>query len=163
MNKEENISNPEIISLHLLKVKYENNWHLAFNEICIGGDMSSWIDFSVDDKDEQIEDFKGSGIIVSTAQGSTGINKNNGGVILPLTSNNWVITGDKTNRKIHYVLEPQNLTIKIKSRKPFHIWCDGKTFLELSKDEKHIIQIEQSDKIVQIMFNDVHEFKRKRK
>jgi len=131
----------------------------AFNDIMIGGDMNSWIDFNVEDKDNIIGHFKGGGLIISTPQGSTGINKNNGGVILPLSSHNWSITGDKTNRKINYVLDPHKTTIKCSSRTPITVWVDGS-----NKVIKNVISVTVSkgDKI-KLAFNDISEFKAKRK
>lgn len=97
----------------------------AFNDICIGGDMNSWIDFKVQEIDGILGNFKGGGIIFSTSQGSTGINKNNGGTILPLSSDLWSVTGDKTNRRIHYALNPRETIIEVKSRNPVSVWVDG--------------------------------------
>lgn len=130
----------------------------AFNDIMIGGDMNSWIDFNVKDSDDIIGKFKGGGVIVSTAQGSTGINKNNGGVILPLSSQNWSITGDKTNRKINYVINPKRTVISCKSRTDINLWVDGQNKV-ITKVRKIIIS--QGD-VVKVIFNEYDEFKRKR-
>jgi len=131
----------------------------AFNDVMIGGDMNSWIDFNVHDKDKIIGKFKGGGLIISTAQGSTGINKNNNGVILPLSSNMWSITGDKTNRKINYVIEPNRTTINCSSRSSITVWVDGQN--HIIKDVEKI-EISKGDK-VKIIFNDYDSFKRKRR
>ena len=131
----------------------------AFNDVMIGGDMNSWIDFNVHDKDRIIGKFKGGGLIFSTAQGSTGINKNNGGTILPLSSHNWVVTGDKTNRKIHYVLEPSHTSITCFSRKPITVWIDGANHIITNVTK---IEISRGD-VVTVIFNDYDDFKRKRK
>lgn len=131
----------------------------AFNDLIIGGDLNSWINFEVHDKDKIIGAFKGGGIIVSTAQGSTGINKNNGGVILPLSSNNWSITGDKTNRKINYVLEPKRTRIKCDSRTGVTVWVDGHNH-EISDVIE--VEISKGDKVT-VIFNNYDEFKRKRR
>jgi len=131
----------------------------AFNDVCFGGDMDSWISFNVHDKDKIIGKFKGGGIIISTAQGSTGINKNNNGVILPLSSCNWSITGDKCNRKIHYVIEPKRTTITSESRKPVSVWIDGSNHI-ISNVEK--IEISKGDKVT-VIFNNYEDFKRKRR
>jgi NAD kinase len=131
----------------------------AFNDVMIGGDMNSWIDFNVHDKDKIIGAFKGGGIIVSTAQGSTGINKNNNGVILPLSSDQWSITGDKTNRKINYVIEPKRTRIKCDSRTGVHVWVDGHNHVI---DDVLEVEISKGDKVT-VIFNDYDDFKRKRR
>lgn len=158
MNSEEIIKKPTSIKLNLIKV--EN--HFAFNEIMIGNEISDWIEFNIEDKDEIIGKFKGGGVIIATAQGSTGINKSTGGVILPLSSKNWVISGILTNRKIHYVIEPQQLKIKFISRKTEYLWIDGKKVKEFEPNKKHKIIINKGEN-VSLLFNNIHEFKKKRK
>ena len=129
----------------------------AFNEVAIGGDMNSWISFSVDNP--CIGDFKGGGIIFSTAQGSTSMNLNNYGRILPLSSKVWSITGNMTNREINNIKRPKKTTIKVESRNPVSAWMDGAN--------NHIVRNVKSVTIsqgrsVQVIFNDIEEFKRKR-
>jgi len=131
----------------------------AFNEICLGGDMGSWIEFNVHDHDKIIGEFKGGGVIVSTAQGSTGINKNNNGVILPLSSKNWSITGDKTNRKVNHIIEPKRTSITCKSRTPVTLWIDGTNEIVFNVTK---IEISKGDSIT-VIFNDYDNFKRKRR
>ena len=131
----------------------------VFNEVCIGGDMSSWITFDVEEKDEFFGTFKGSGLIISTPQGSTGINKNNNGSVLPLSSNLWSITGDKTNRKIEYVIKPRKTVIKVESRTPVTVWGDGLNYVIENVKEVHISKGDS----VRVIFNNYNEFKRKRR
>jgi len=131
----------------------------AFNDIMIGGDMNSWINFSIQDENNIFGDFKGGGIIISTSQGSTGINKNNGGVIMPLSSNNWSITGDKTNRKINYVVEPKKIIIECNSRNEIVLWGDGSN--NIIKNIKRV-EITKGDEVT-LLFNDYKSFQRKRR
>jgi len=131
----------------------------AFNDIMIGGDMNSWINFNVIEDNGIIGEFKGGGLIVSTAQGTTGINKNNYGVILPLDSTDWSITGDKTNRKIKYVTKPENIIIKVKARTPVSVWVDGAN--QVLNDVEKVV-LNEGEK-VQIIFNDYNSFKKKRR
>ena len=131
----------------------------AFNDVCIGGDMNSWIGFSVIEKDELFGDFKGGGVIISTPQGSTGVNKNNGGVVLPLSSNLWSITGDKTNRKIEYVIKPRKMVITFESRTPVSVWVDGSN--NIIRD---VYQVElKKGKAVTVAFGNYFEFQKKRR
>jgi len=131
----------------------------AFNDVMIGSNMNAWIDFNVHDKDKIIGSFKGGGIIISTAQGSTGINKNNNGVILPLGSHNWSITGDKVNRRINYVIKPHKTRIKFESRNYISVWIDGQT--HNITDPVEVVLSKGDD--VTVIFNDYDEFKRKRR
>ena len=169
MNKEDYVvkSHATYKEFHLIKVKvtYQKfrdeitEEFQAFNDVIFGGDMNSWIDFNVQDKDQIIGSFKGGGVIVSTAQGSTGINKNNNGVILPLSSKNWSITGDKTNRKINYIIEPKKTKITCKSRIPATLWIDGaNNVIENVKS----IEISKGDKVI-VIFNSYEKIKKKRR
>jgi len=130
----------------------------GFNDAVIGGNMNSWISFNVHDKDKIVRQFNGGGLIISTAQGSTGINKNNGGVVLPLSSHNWSITGDKTDRKISYVLEPHRTSIKVESRTPVTVWVDGANNVV---SDVISIEITKGDS-VKVIFNEYDSFKKKR-
>jgi NAD kinase len=133
--------------------------HEAFNDICVGGDMNSWIDFLVNEKDEFFGEFKGGGLIISTPQGSTGINKNNNGSVLPLGADLWSITGDKTNRKIDYVIKPRKTEIFLSSRTPISVWVDGSNHII-----RNVYKLELSKGgFVKVIFNDYSEFKRKRR
>jgi NAD kinase len=131
----------------------------AFNDVMIGGNMNSWIEFEMEDQDELFGKFMGGGMIFSTPQGSTGINKNNHGVILPLDSNLWSITGDKTERKIEYVVAPRNITLKVKSRTPVTVWVDG---INHVIDNVQSIFVKSGD-TVEVIFNDFKSFQRKRR
>lgn len=131
----------------------------AFNDVMIGGDMNSWVTFDVEEKDNFIGTFKGGGLIISTPQGSTGINKNNNGSIIPLSSNLWSITGDKTNRKIEYVIKPRKTSIKVDSRTPVTVWIDGSN--KIIQNVKEVVVSKGTS--VQVIFNDFHTFKTKRR
>jgi len=131
----------------------------AFNDVMIGGDMNSWVNFKVKEKDNIFGEFMGGGLIISTPQGSTGINKNNSGVVLPLSSKMWSITGDKTNRKIEYVIKPTKIVIKVKSRNNVKVWADGANHII---DNVKKIELTKGDE-VELIFNDYSEFKKKRR
>jgi len=131
----------------------------AFNDIMLGGDMNSWIHFDIKEKDDFFGKFSGGGIIISTPQGSTGINKNNGGVILPLSSALWSITGDKTSRKIEYVIKPRKISIDCFSRTPITLWVDGQNYI--IKDVTSI-EITRGDS-VEVLFSNYDDFKKRRR
>lgn len=131
----------------------------AFNDVNIG-EFNGWIDFECTHKENQIGNFKGAGILISTSQGSTGANKNNGGSIMSLNSHQWSVTGTMTNRRIDYVVDPDELTIETKSRGNVKINVDGKHF-EADKVTKVVIS--KSDITVKVIFNDIKKFQEKRR
>lgn len=99
---------------------------LVVNDVVVGGeDLMAWQHFSVQDSENVFGSFNGTGLIVSTAVGSTGYNKNNGGVVLPLLSSNISITGMGTNRPIREVIHAQEIKISFDSRMDSYIWIDG--------------------------------------
>jgi len=130
----------------------------VLNDVFIS-EENGWIDFNCHDKDMILGSFKGSGLIISTAIGSTGINKNNNGVILPLSSKDWVVTGDKTNRTINYVLRNNRMTIKVRSRGTVNIFGDG--------HNHHFTRVQSVEILkgdtVKIGFANYTEMKRKRR
>jgi NAD+ kinase len=163
MNDTEIIKDPVTLKFKLLEVIVDNHKEIAFNEVMIGNTISDWIEFEIYDKDGIIGNFKGGGVIISTPQGSTGINKSAGGVILPLESKDWVVTGILTDRKIHYVIEPQNLKIRFKSRNFCYLWMDGKIRESYKIDAWNEIEIKQSKEKVKLMFNNIDDFKSRRR
>lgn len=114
----------KIKKLSTIEVNLKGQTYYAFNDVCIGGDMSSWIEFNVSNK-VLPKQFKGGGVIFSTAQGSTGINKNNGGVILPVSSTHWSVTGDKTDINLKTVIKPRVTKIEMDTRQSVTVWVDG--------------------------------------
>ena len=156
--------NPVRVRLNLLNVNVEYNnknpeIYQAFNEICVGGDPKLWINFDIQEKDDLIGKFNGSGVIISTPQGSTGINKNNRGSILPLKSSLWSITGDKTSRNINYVIKPRKMKINFTSRQNVPVLVDG-TYKILSNVKS--VQVSKGEHI-EILFDQFQEFNQKRK
>jgi len=115
----------KMLDISLIELEVNGEHHSVFNEVCVGGDMATWATFSLNDKYDLIGSVKGGGMIFSTPQGSTGINKNNGGTILPLESNLWSITGDKCERNVNHVITPREIHVTIDSRMPISLWIDG--------------------------------------
>lgn len=130
---------------------------VSFNDIILG-EFNAWIDFNCKHEDNILGNFFGAAILVSTAQGSTGSNKNNHGTILPLSSKNWSVTGVQCNRNINYVIESTNLEIDVKSRGPITLCVDGSRniYQNVSK-----IKITRGDS-VEVLFNNIQNFKEKR-
>jgi len=151
-------------TLRTIKATVKRNHHLAtksyyaFNEVAIGGTMMDWIDFSVKSK-VLPESFKGGGIIISTPQGSTGISVNNQGVVIPIDSKQWVVTGDKTNMHLSTVIKPRFTEVSVESRQSVTCWIDGVNGDVIADIET--VQLEKGPK-VQICFSDINEFISKR-
>ena len=130
----------------------------AFNEVGIGGDMSTWAHFKVQSKSLP-KKFKGSGVIISTAQGSTGVNKNNYGVVVPITNKDWVVTGDKTDILLSTVIKAKETIIEVESRQDIKVFVDGASGVIIDKVEKLIVR---SGNRVKICFSDFSKFVEKR-
>lgn len=129
----------------------------AFNDVVIG-EFNAWVNFKSSHSESILGDFKGAGIIISTAQGSTGANKNNNGTILSLGSKLLSITGIMTNRRIDHCIENTGLVIECESRGNIKIAIDGS--YRVIDNVQNVKITRGSD--VEVIFNDYEEFKRKR-
>lgn len=130
----------------------------AFNDIVLGS-FNGWCHFNCNHHSDLLGKFSGSALIISTAQGSTGANKNNGGVVLPLSSSNWAVSGVTCNREINYVIECEPITIDITSRAPIHLNADGTSHVFTDVQSISI----QTGSTVDVIFNDYHTFTKKRR
>ena len=161
MNKEaKRKTNCKVLQFNLLQVEVFSDTvdtFYAFNDVVIGN-FNGWIEFQSTHEDDQLGTFKGSGIVISTAQGSTGINRNNHGTILPLSSKNWSITGMQSNRVVNAITKPTGLTIAMNSRGTVKAAIDGTNHVV---DDVHKVVITQGP-TVEVIFNYLSEFQRKR-
>lgn len=167
MNDEETILETATVKkLQLLNVeiKYKEQNEIitkkvqAFNDIIIGN-FNAWIDFESEHDESILGDFKGAAIIISTAQGSTGANKNNNGTILSLSSKLLSITGVMTNRRIDHCIDNTGLKINCSSRGNIKIAVDGSYFIQ---DNVECVIITRGDDI-KMIFNDYKKFQEKRR
>ena len=165
MNSEDKIKfqTAETLEFNLITVEVHTeelvNVVYAFNDVIIG-EFNAWIDFHCEHKENILGDFKGAGLLISTAQGSTGANKNNHGTIIPLSSKHWAVSGVMTNRNINYVIEPNELIIETKSRGNVKINVDGKHF---EADNVKKVVLSKSEITIKVIFNNLKEFQDKRK
>jgi NAD kinase len=85
----------------------------AANDLVLGDSVNGYHTFTLSTNDESFDNFtlKGTGVCLSTPLGSTGYNFNNGGVILPLESNMWSLTGIVCNKRINDILKAQTTSI----------------------------------------------------
>ena len=132
----------------------------SYNDVMIGGDMNTFAHFDITEKDNFFGKISGGGLIISTQLGSTGINKSNNGSVLPFSSTLWSVTGDKTERKIDYVIKPRKMVIDVKARTPITVWIDGSQ--QIIEDVTQII-LRKGKQPVEVVFGDYAEFKKKRR
>ena len=121
--------------------------------------MNAYIDFNIKEEDDMFGNLKGGGLIISTPQGSTGINKTNHGTILPLSANQWSVTGDKTTRPVASVIEPREISITPTSRGSVIMWLDGDKAVVNNVTK---VVVNEGD-TVELIFNDYDAFKKKRR
>ena len=129
----------------------------AFNDILIGS-FGGYVTFTSTHKDNQVSEFRGASLVVSTAQGSTGINLNSEGVVLPLTSKDWAITNAQATKKVRVVVNPTPLIINTTARDSVKVNVDGKGY---TYDGISSVLVEQGRE-VNVIFNDIHELQLKR-
>jgi len=153
------------LPFNMIKATIDGKEYQGFNEIAIGRDMNSWINFNIEDEDDEIfiPNFLAGGVVICTPQGSTGMNKNNFGTVMPLSSiNYWNITGDKSQHdiKINKLSDARPLYVNVETRNPFNAWIDGQAYVvENIKDKT--IKIDKGDS-VNVVFTDYKKFINKR-
>lgn len=163
MNKEDRVSeNATVLTLPVIRAVVtqtsgKKHTIYAFNDFVIGS-FNGWITFNCHHSDNQLGKFIGSGVVISTAAGSTGMNKNNNGTVLALDSTRWAVTGMQTNRRVNAVLKASALQIACESRGTVRIAADG-TNEELSDVKTVNIS---SGGSVQLIINNLSELQKKR-
>lgn len=147
------------VDVKTIEVKVDGLIYQAFNEVMVGGDMATWSEFWIQYENNSKANFKGNGLIISTPQGSTAINKSNGGEILDMSSDMWSVTSDKGVPKINLILKANNINIDYNSRHDINLWIDG-TY-KIIKEPKNI-QL-QPGISVSLLFSDLEDFFSRRK
>lgn len=86
----------------------------AVNDVVIGEMITDYFKFNISTKFGELTNFevKGSGLCISTSIGSTALNFNNGGRIIPLDSKLLSITGIACNRYLNDLVKIQEIIIK---------------------------------------------------
>lgn len=102
---------------------------LAFNDVAIGHGIVDYISFKITGAligfpNRTVE---GTAVIVSTSQGTTGHLLKNKGVVYPLDSSDWHISGMATGPYPNDPVRPQRITIEVTSRRPVNGYADGHT------------------------------------
>lgn len=112
----------------------------AINDIVIGNGIMDYHSLIINSERGAFERFnyRGAGICVSTALGSTAYNVNNKGNVLPIDLDAWSFTSIVGDRDVHDIMNPQKISIKIKSERQTPIlFIDGTaTAIPLVKGDK---------------------------
>lgn len=111
----------DIIPLRLLnatfyKINGKHQSYLAFNDVFLKAESGAIVQGVIRGERYREKEFRGDGIIVSTAQGSTAYNRSAGGSILPLNSNHLAVCTICASPEMHPIREgvnPQRLEIEI--------------------------------------------------
>jgi NAD+ kinase len=156
------LSDYEVLELQMLKVLMgQDQVFEAFNEVAIGS-FCGWHNYQTYpgmDAEGMLSEFKGAGISISTAQGSTGLNRNCGGTILSLKSSNWSLVGMQTNTRIDYVTKPEPIGLHISSRNTFEIRIDGQ-IVRTRKDQAVTIT---KGRTIKLLVRDLSEYLERRR
>jgi NAD kinase len=112
----------------------------SINDIVIGNGIMDYHSLIINSARGAFENFayRGAGICISTALGSTAYNINNKGNVLPIDLDAWSFTSIVGDRDVHDVMKPQKITITVGSERQTPIlFIDGTaTALPLSKGDK---------------------------
>jgi len=112
----------------------------SINDIVIGNGIMDYHSLLINSERGAFDKFqyRGAGICVSTALGSTAYNVNNKGDVLPIDLDAWSFTSIVGDRDVRDIMKPQKITIKISSERQTPIlFIDGTaTAIPLSKGDK---------------------------
>lgn len=158
-----NTDDIEIIKTHLMKVEIVKNdlskeIKYALNDVVVGWNMLDYFKFDIDS--QQIKKrFHGSGLIISTAMGSSAYRLNNGWPMIPAWSQVWWVSGLASLPFGYKIIRPEEVHITIKWRSPVMVWVDwygGKV------DEVKELTISPTDHYASIVFTHWTSFDTKR-
>ncbi|MEA1963277.1 MAG: hypothetical protein U9M94_03525 [Patescibacteria group bacterium] len=131
--------------------KGEKKIYLAFNDIFCGGNIADFITFKISGELNHFPEriSRGNGIVVSTAQGTTGfvLNARGTAALLPLDSKNWFVGGVATGPYPCDQVSPQKIIIEVESRRSVNGYADGYSHevLDIKKiivtPTKHIVTL----------------------
>ncbi|MCX6824450.1 MAG: hypothetical protein NT085_04985 [candidate division SR1 bacterium] len=113
-----------LMKVEILKMDAQKEIKYAINDVVIGGNLLDYFKFDIT-SGQVNKRFHGTGVIVSTALGSSAYWLNNGGPILPAESQLRGISGLASLPFGHQVIKPEEMKIKIKGRTPIMVGVDG--------------------------------------
>ncbi len=113
-----------MIQIDILKKDGTKKRKYALNDLVIGGNLLDYYNFSINSSNTNYK-FDGTGLIVSTALGSSAYWMNNGGPMMPVWSLLRWISGIASLPFSHKVIKSETLHIKVKWRKTASVGVDG--------------------------------------
>jgi len=112
------------IDLEIVDVDGNNHTGFARNDITIWGSVLDYSYFDLEIWDQKTH-IAGTGVVISTALGSTAYTANLWAPIIPLGSSLRNISGIATGERKYSYQEAQEISIWVQSRTPVHVWLDG--------------------------------------
>lgn len=130
----DNIDKPNCDKYRLLKATTADKVYYALNEFSLNSISKTLIyDYYIDG--EHLQSLRGSGIIVSTAQGSTAMSKSyNGAVVYPNSSTFQITEVSSINNNVYRTL---NSSIILSSKSKFSVVISEKEYAKLNFDTKY--------------------------
>lgn len=155
-----------VVQLRLQKVTFINRrgkvgQYYAFNDTYLNAEPGTEVCGTIKGEFYTQHDFRGDGIIVATAQGSTAYNQNAGGAVFPLESHDFAlrtICSSRQVQSIRAIVKPQKIEIEI---------TRGKAIGHADVKQSEVIDVvkaivEPSNFIVRIEFVPDYDFDAKR-
>ena len=135
-----------ILTLKLMKAvfinkKKEEQSYYVFNDVFCGGSIADFMTFHIKGSLSHFQNItvKGTGVYISTPQGTTAyaLNATGSQAVIPLDSDTWYIGGIATGHYPCSIFKPQKVSIKIESRTKVYGYADGSR--QVVKDIEKII------------------------
>jgi len=119
----------ETIKTHMMKVEVsktnaEKEIMYALNDIVVWGNILDYYKFQITSQ-QLTKKFHGTGVMMSTALGSSAYWLNNWGPLMPVESTLWWVSGLASLPFGYSIIKPQPVTIAIKGRSPAMVGIDG--------------------------------------
>jgi len=153
----------DVVALHPMRVDIvtkDNKRHLlyAMNDVVIGGNILDYFSFGVSWLSLE-KTIQGTGLILSTALGSSWYWLGNGGPVLPMQSNLWGVMGLASKPFNYHLMKPQSFHVIPQWRTPVMVGVDG---YGGRVDDVAEVTISPSNKTISLWFFAHHDFDSKR-
>ena len=156
----ENLKNKNFITQHraVFKVSVNKNDYTAINDVVIDrGQSGRMISLDVEDRGMKVNTYEGDGLIISTANGSTGYSLSAGGPIISPDLHLFTLTpicSHSLMTRTIVLSEESKLSIRTPSdQDKVKLTIDGQTMLELKQNSEIDIMID-SKKVPFILFDE---------